>query len=122
MKVEEIFLEMACCPDLDPAEMILENEILEEAEYQGKTVELNSPKRGGTRKFYVYVKNDKGNVIKVSFGDPNGEVRNYDPVAAKSFLARQQCSQKTDRTTPGWWSCNVGRYAKQLGLRSNRTW
>ena len=118
MKVFEI-----CCDDC--AEHLLEDApvgILEEAEYQGKTVTLNKPQRGGTKKFFVYVKNDSGNVIKVSFGDPNATIKNDDPVAAASFQARQRCSEKTDKTTPGYWACNVARYAKTLGLKSSRPW
>ena len=55
-------------------ECIFEHELegIQEAEYQGKKVKLNDPIRGGSKKFYVYVKNEKGNVIKVSFGDTTG--------------------------------------------------
>ena len=84
--------------------------------YEEEDVELNKPKRGGPKKFYVYVKNDKGNVIKVSFGDPNLSVKFDDESARKSFVARHKCADKKDRTTPGYWSCNLPRYAKQLGL------
>jgi hypothetical protein len=99
-------------------------EIINEADYRGKKVKLNSPFRtpGGPKKFAVYVKTPKGNVKKVTFGDPNLKVRNKNPKAAKSFRARHKCDQKKDRTTPGYWSCNVGRYAKKLGLKSSRTW
>lgn len=80
-------------------------------------VDLNSPKRGGDKKFYVYVKNDKGNIVKVQFGDTTGlKVKINDKEAAKSFAARHQCELKTDKTTPGYWACRVPRYAKQLGL------
>ena len=80
-------------------------------------VELNKPKRGGAKKFYVYVKNDKGNVIKVQFGDTTGlTAKINDPEARKSFVARHQCSTKNDKTTPGYWSCRLPYYAKQLGL------
>ena len=79
-------------------------------------VELNKPKRGGNKKFYVYVKNDKGNVVKVSFGDPESSVKFDDPERRKSFAARHNCADKKDRTTPGYWSCNLPRYASALGL------
>ena len=91
---------------------LVENWIDEE-----KDVELDKPKRGGSKKFYVYVKNDKGNVIKVSFGDTSGlkaKINNKD--AAKSFAARHQCDTKKDRTTPGYWACRLPMYAKELGL------
>ena len=89
-----------------------------EAEYKGKDVELNDPKRGGKKKFYVYVKNDKGNVIKVQFGDTSGlSAKINNPAARKSFAARHNCAAKKDKTKPGYWSCNLPRYASQLGLK-----
>ena len=82
-----------------------------------KDVELNSPKRGGSKKFYVYVKNDKGNVIKVEFGDTTGlKAKISDRDAARSFAARHQCDTKTDKTKPGYWACRLPWYAKALGL------
>lgn len=99
-------------------------EELNEAEYRGRNVDLNKPFRtpGGPKKFAVYVKSPKGNVKKVTFGDPGLRVRNKNKKAAKSFRARHRCDQKKDRTTAGYWSCNVGRYAKQLGLSSSNSW
>ena len=89
-----------------------------EAEYKGKEVKLNDPKRGGKKKFYVYVKNDKGNVIKVQFGDTSGLSAKINNLAArKSFAARHKCAAKKDKTKPGYWSCNLPRYASQLGLK-----
>ena len=86
--------------------------------YEKKDVELNKPKRGGNKKFYVYVKNDKGNVIKVEFGDTSGlQAKINDPAARKSFAARHNCDQKKDKTKPGYWSCNLPRYASELGLK-----
>ena len=88
-----------------------------ESEYQGKDVELNKPKVGGSKKYYVYVKNDKGNVIKVSWGDTSGlKVKLNDKEARKSFAARHDCANKKDKTKAGYWACNIPRYAKQLGL------
>lgn len=96
-------------------------EELEEAEYQGKEVELDKPKRSsepGTKKYYVYTKNEKGNVIKVSFGDVKGGLtaKINDEEARKSFAARHNCSAKTDKTSPGYWACRLPWYAKDLGL------
>lgn len=101
-----------------------EEEVLEEAKHRGKNVKLNKPFRtpGGPKKFAVYVKTPGGGVKKVTFGDPNLRVRNKNKGAAKSFRARHKCDQKKDRTTAGYWSCNVGRYAKQLGLSSSNSW
>ena len=92
---------------------------LNEAEYQGKEVSLGKPKRGGTKKFYVYVK-DGDKVKKVQFGDTTGlSTKVNNPKARKAFAARQNCDKKKDRTTPGYWSCNIGRYWKSLGGGSN---
>jgi hypothetical protein len=91
-----------------------------EAEYQGKKVQLNKPKRGGSKKFYVYVKNPKsGNIKKVSFGDTGLSVKIKQKGARASFAARHKCAQKKDKTKPGYWSCNIGRYWKSLGGGSN---
>ena len=81
---------------------------LEEAEYKGRKVELNNPSRSsdGKKKFYVYVKNDKGNIIKLGFGDPNMEIKRDDPARRKAFRARHSCD---DNIGPKWkaryWSC-----------------
>lgn len=99
------------------------DEELDEAEYRGKDVPLNKPKRGGSKKFYVYTKNKKGNVVKVSFGAADGggalAVKLDDPKRRKAFADRHNCDQKTDKTTPGYWSCRLTRYAKQLGMKKN---
>lgn len=102
-------------------------EDLDEAEYNGKDVELNKPKRGGSKKFYVYVKNPKtGKVKKVSFGAKSGggnlAVKLRDPKARKAFADRHNCDQKNDKTKPGYWSCRLPRYAKSLGLSGGGTW
>ena len=79
-----------------------------EAEYQGKKVKLNDPVRGGSKKFYVYVKNDKGNVIKVSFGDTTGlSIKRDDPERRKNFRARHNCDTAKDKTTARYWSCRM---------------
>ena len=93
---------------------------LQEGEYQGKDVPLNKPKRGGSKKFYVYTKNKKGNVVKVSFGGTTGlNVKIDEPGARSSFAARHQCATKKDKTKPGYWACNIGRYWKSLGGSKN---
>ena len=90
-----------------------------EAEYRGKKVKLNKPKRGGSKKFYVYVKNKKGNVQKVSFGDTGLAVKLKQKGARASFAARHKCASKKDKTKAGYWSCNIGRYWKSLGGSKN---
>ena len=100
------------------------DEVLNEAKHRGKNVKLGSPFRtpGGPKKFAVYVKTPKGTVKKVTFGDPNLRIKNASKGRAKSFRARHKCDQKKDRTTAGYWSCNVSRYRKKLGLKSSRSW
>jgi len=97
---------------------------LNESEYKGKDVQLNKPKRGGSKKFFVYVMDPKTKrVKKVSFGAAGGgqnlAVKIRDPKARKAFAARQNCDKKKDRTKPGYWACNIGRYWKSLGGGSN---
>ena len=109
---------------LDAPFILEEDEVLQEAKHRGKNVKLGKPFRtpGGPKKFAVYVKSKGGGVKKVTFGDPKLKVRNRNKGAAKSFRARHRCDQKKDRTTAGYWSCNVGRYSKQLGLASSNSW
>jgi hypothetical protein len=82
---------------------------LNEAKYKGKTVKLGKPSSGDVKnkKFKVYVKNKKGNVVKVNFGDPNMEIKRDNTKNRKSFRARHKCSQAKDRTTPKYWSCKM---------------
>ena len=98
--------------------------MLDEAEYQGREVPLNKPKRGGPKKFFVYVRDPKTkNVKKVNFGAEGGgqnlSVKFKEPGARASFAARHKCDQKKDKTTPGYWSCRIPRYWKSLGGNQN---
>ena len=99
------------------------DEQFSEAEYQGKKVKLNSPKRGGSKKYYVYVKNPKtGKVKKVSWGDTTGlKTKANNPGAVKSFVARHKCKQKNDKTKAGYWACRTPRY-KSLGVKGGQWW
>lgn len=93
-------------------------EEINEAEYKGKEVELNKPKRGGTKKYHVYVKNPKtGKVKKISFGDVHGGLtaKVSDPKARKSFAARHNCDMKKDKTTAGYWACRLTKYGHLWG-------
>ena len=78
-------------------------EITEKDDKSGK--ELNNPTKGDIKKYKVYVRNDKGNVVKVEFGDPNMEIKRDDPQNRANFRARHNCDQKKDKTTAGYWSC-----------------
>ena len=82
-----------------------EDEQIDEAEYQGRKVKLNSPMQGDVKKFKVYVKNSKGNVVKVNFGQKGMVIKKDNPEARKSFRARHKCDQKKPKTSAGYWSC-----------------
>jgi hypothetical protein len=100
--------------------LLLENEEIEEAEGKKKTPPIGKPKRGGSKKFYVYVRKPGGGVKKVSFGDTTGlSAKISNPKARKAFAARHDCKNKTDRTKASYWSCRLPRYAKLLGLKSS---
>lgn len=89
-----------------------------EAEYNGKPVELNKPMRGGTKKYYVYVMNPKTKrVKKIAFGDVHGGLtaKVSNPKARKSFAARHQCHLKNDKLKAGYWACRINRYAHLWG-------
>ena len=82
--------------------------MVNEAEYKGKKVELGKPKSGGSKKWYVYVRNPKtGKIKKVSYGSPVMTAKWNDPEARKSFAARHQCEKKKDKTKAGYWACRA---------------
>lgn len=115
----------------DPFERdLLESDIGEFGIFEGKAVpldfpleesddvELNKPKRGGPKKYYVYVKDpDTGNIKKVTFGDTTGLTAKINDVdARKNFAARHNCSDQKDRTTAAYWACRLPHFAKSVGL------
>jgi hypothetical protein len=77
------------------------------SEYQGRKVTLNKPFRtpDGPKKFSVYVKNEKGNVVKVNFGDPNMEIKKDIPARRKSFRARMRCDNPGPKWKSRYWAC-----------------
>lgn len=88
--------------------MLSYKQYITEAEYQGRKVKLDNPMPSDNdkKKYMVYVKNDKGNVVKVYFGDPNMEIKRDDPDRRKSFRARHKCdSDKPKKWTARYWSC-----------------
>lgn len=87
--------------------------------YQGKKVELNKPKRGGSKKYYVYVKDPKtGNIKKVSFGAKGMSVGLNNPKRVKSFVARHRCkTHANDKTKAAYWSCRLPRYFGNSGKK-----
>jgi hypothetical protein len=96
---------------------------LDEAEFKGKKVALNKPKRGGSKAYYVYVK-DGDKVKKVTFGSGGLRAKIKNKEARNAFAARHNCKDKKDRTKAGYWSCNLPRYAPALGLgaKMNTFW
>jgi len=84
------------------------------AEYKGKNVTLNKPsyiKKGqpsyGRKKSQVYVKNENGRVVRVTFGDPNMEIKKDNPERRKNFRARHNCSNPGPKTKPRYWACKT---------------
>jgi major membrane immunogen (membrane-anchored lipoprotein) len=84
-----------------------EKQPMEEAEYQGRKVKLNKPMQGDSAKFKVYVKNDKGNVVKVNFGakGKKNRIKKSDPGRRASFRARHNCDSPGPRYKARYWSC-----------------
>jgi hypothetical protein len=105
--------------DLD--ELTREVEVLNEAKKdKKKTPPIGKPKRGGSKKFYVYVRKPGGGVKKVSFGDTTGlRAKLNNPKARRAFAERHKCAQKKDRTKASYWSCRLPRYAKLLGFKTS---
>ena len=111
---------------------ILDTDLGEFVVYEGKEVpldcplievdeevELDKPKRGGPKKFYVFVKDPStGNIKKVTWGDTTGlKAKINNPAARKSFAARMKCDIRNDKTTASYWACRLPRYAKMLGMQ-----
>lgn len=107
-------------------------EIGKKAIYDGREVELDSPRRGGDKKFIVYHNSGKtdedGNIkaVKIEWGDTSGlSIKNDDPEAAASFWARQKCdtAARMDPLKPGFWACYApSLFNKALGLTSDSPW
>ena len=109
-------------PSLDRIEALraIVQEVLKtdfaKAEYQGEKVTLNKPRRisGGNKKFEVFVQ-DGDKVKRVTFGDPNMEIRRDDPKARANFRSRHSCDTKKDKTTAGYWSCRMWEADTSVG-------
>ena len=105
---------------LVPIDLLLEEVDLEEADKKKKTPPIGKPKRGGSKKFYVYVRKPGGGVKKVSFGDTTGlSAKINNSKARAAFSKRHDCPNKKDRTKASYWSYRLPRYAKLLGLKSS---
>ena len=123
--LEKLGLDEGCSIDDDETpkvrmtmkEFALKNvwgEIDEAAEYDGRPVKLNNPTRGDVKKYKVYVRNDKGNVVKVEFGDPNMEIKRDDPARRKSFRARHNCDNPGPKYKARFWSCKFWEKGKSV--------
>ena len=114
-------IDEACCDDCNSVdEGLMDNmfslyesqlnewgEIEEASEYDGRSVTLNKPMAGDVKKSKVYVKNEKGNVVKVEFGDPNMTIKKHIPARRKSFRARHNCDNPGPKWKARYWSCKA---------------
>jgi hypothetical protein len=108
---------------LDCPYLMTDEELLSEAEYQGKKVKVGYPMRnsGGGKKYKVYVKNPStGKIKKISFGDVHGGLtaKVSNPEARRSFAARHKCKDKKDRMKAGYWACRINRYGHLWGNKT----
>jgi hypothetical protein len=90
------------------------DDLINEAEYQGRKVQLGKIMQGDIKKFKVYVKNDKGKVVKVNFGfggkSAKGKrmvIKKNNPERRKSFRARHNCDNPGPRWKPRYWACRT---------------
>ena len=97
---------------LVPLDMPMLDDVLNEAEYQGRKVQLGKPMQGDIKKFKVYVKNDKGKVVKVNFGfggkSAKGKrmvIKAKNPKARAAYRARHNCKNPGPRWKANYWSC-----------------
>lgn len=111
-KIENILNKLSCyfLPQLTASEeeavlSEISEKLVTSAEYKGRKVTLNKPTRGDVKKYKVYVLNDKGNVVKVNFGDPNMEIKRDDPQRRKNFRSRHNCSNPGPKWKARYWSC-----------------
>lgn len=107
---EEHFLPETVMGFIDNTEETSYNEYgdkIEIHESEKAKVKLNKIMRGDVKKYKVYVKNDKGNVVKVNFGDPNMEIKRDDPARRKNFRARHNCDNPGPRWKARYWACKT---------------
>ena len=82
-----------------------DDDVIDEAEYRGRKVKLGKPMAGDVKKFKVYVKNPKGNVVKVNFGQKGMKIKKSNPARRRSFRARHNCDNPGPRHKARYWSC-----------------
>jgi hypothetical protein len=108
-KLNELDETDSYCPTCLKEYLIEHRDIIEEAEYRGRKVQLGKPfyTPGGPKKRSVYVKNAKGNVVKVNFGDPNMKIKKSIPARRKSYRARHHCQSPGPKWKANYWSCKA---------------
>ena len=113
--LEEKMNNKSCCDDCSSLdEELIEEEVMIREGDEKKSVKLNKIQRGGSKKFYVYTRNDKGNVVKVSFGDPGLSIKRDDPERRKSFRARHNCDNPGPKWKARYWSCRQWRAGSKV--------
>ena len=109
-EIQENFLPetvMGFVDNIEESELNDYGEKIEVYESENKKVKLNKIMRGDVKKYKVYVKNDKGNVVKVNFGDPNMEIKRDDPDRRRNFRARHNCDNPGPRWKARYWACKT---------------
>lgn len=111
--------EETCCGDCEKdsiGEDVDWEQVVNEAEYQGKSVKMNDPFRtpDGPKKFGVYTMGPNGKVVVVRFGDPNMEIKRDDPERLKSYRARHGCDNPGPKWKANYWSCQMWRSDKSV--------
>ena len=96
------------------------NRVDEAKKKKKKDPPIGKPKRGGSKAYYVYVRDPRTKRIKkVSFGSGGLRAKINNPKARNAFAKRHRCTTATDKTTARYWSCRLPRYAKQLGIAAS---
>jgi hypothetical protein len=98
---------MGFVDNIEESELNDYGEKIEVYESENKKVKLNKIMRGDVKKYKVYVKNDKGNIVKVNFGDPNMEIKRDDPDRRRNFRARHNCDNPGPRWKARYWACKT---------------
>jgi hypothetical protein len=109
-EIQENFLPetvMGFVDNIEESELNDYGEKIEVYESENKKVKLNKIMRGDVKKYKVYVKNDKGNIVKVNFGDPNMEIKRDDPDRRRNFRARHNCDNPGPRWKARYWACKT---------------
>ena len=103
-----------------PLDLPMEELLNEAKKKKKKDPPIGKPKRGGSKAYYVYVRDPKTKKVKkVSFGSGGLKAKINNSKARQAFSKRHDCPNKNDKTKASYWSCRLPRYAKLLGLKSS---